>query len=376
MVENNSGNPVTANTILYSSARNIDPGNTGSSITYSAGQEGTITKARSKSVSAPLNQRSFVLDLVHLTVVNSIPTANSFRPAPNARTKESKWTTSDLNFSLLPNLTPPGSAPSMDSLVWVVDGAYQHGINDGTKQNINPEPKAGREYATATGNLALGLCFSGWSSTAAKQRAAILMVQNGLDIYERVVQDQGIWADDGQLNCGRKIPLVVAARLLGDPGIEGVANGLNQTYWGQGYKGCISPRLGVPSCDGPVFMEDRQHFYVSQTLINNPPTEPWSGNPVPPTPYPQSMLGKAEWGIEAWTWPNKNNYSNGAAYRPQNIQYAVSTTLAARLMGAESLWNYPAYFDYVERMEGWWKVQTSGGGQVPQWNKDAWDLYR
>jgi len=153
------------------------------------------------------------------------------------------------------------------------------------------------------------------------------MVQNGLDIYAYVKHGGGFYHDGGH-KCGRKLPLVLAAMMLNDMELKVMA--------------------GNPD----IFQEDTQVWIVTQSDVGRviwvaPPGDSWYGREF--LQYRQEDVGMAEWGIRHRWEPIQDNRSWSATYRSVVGPAMMGPWLAAYLMGAQSVWNHPAAFAYMER---------------------------
>jgi hypothetical protein len=265
-----------------------------------------------------------------LTVLSSAPPAGSFRPPYMGSDKSIRWNKSAIAYSKLRSLAPVSGTPSLSS----VEARFEKTlIQIGTSWNNGdfhphynlpfPGKGYGREIAQGVSEAALSLNLN--YSNAQKETLAIRFIQWGIDIYGAVTNGMS-YPGDGGHNSGRKLPMVLAGVLLNDANIIDRSNGTKYRY---------------------SFSEDQQHFYVSQTDINTPRTAPCCDRPY--EPYTQPMLAMAEWGPNHVTLPT-NSYSNwGASYRTVVGADMVGHVLALHLMGLESVWNWPAFFDYYTR---------------------------
>ena len=282
------------------------------------------------SANSQYNYPNWIKTVCALTVLSSPPAAGSFRPSIFGTDRTVKWNVSQLNWSVLKNFTAVPSTPSkatiqaqVPPLPWfewakIWSGNLLQPVDntaDGGKQY-------GRDTAAKFGQVALWLNTN--QPLADKQPIAIQIVQNGLDIYAYVQNGGGFLADGGH-KCGRKLPLVIAAMMLNDTALKAMAG----------------------STDLNIFQEDGQTFFVTQADVGRP-LEDNPGHEI--LMYRQEDVGMAEWGIRHNWYPFEDNRSwGGAVYRTVVGPGMMGPWLAAYLMGAQSVWNHPAAFAYMER---------------------------
>jgi hypothetical protein len=275
-----------------------------------------------------------------LTVLSSPPPSGSFRPGIFGTDRTVKWNVSQLNWSVLKNYAATPSTPSRASIAaqilplpWFEWSPNWNGNSLQADDNTTDLPFVdgthyrvyGRETAAKFGRIALWLNTN--QPLADKQAIAIQMVQNGIDIYEYVQHGGGYYHDGGH-KCGRKLPLVLAAMMLNDPDLKTMA--------------------GNPD----IFQEDTQVWIVNQSDVGRvlwvaPPGDSWYGREF--LQYRQEDVGTAEWGIRHRWEPFSDNRSWSATYRSVVGVGMMGPWLAAYLMGAQSVWNHPAAFAYMER---------------------------
>ena len=294
-----------------------------------------------------------------LTVLSSAPPAGSFRPPYMGTDKTIRWNKSNIDYSKLRSLAPVAGTPSLAT----VEGRYEKTlIQFGTSWQAGdlhphynlpfPGKGYGREIAQGASEAALSLNLN--YSNAQKERLAIRVIQWGIDIYGAVTNGMS-YPGDGGHNHGRKLPMFLAGVLLNDASITDRANGTK-------YRNS--------------FAEDQQHFYVSRTDIDTPRTAPCCGRAY--EPYTQSMLGMPEWGPNQVTSPT-NSYSQwSASYRTVVGSDLTGTALAVHLMGLESVWNWPAFFDYYDRR--YYPTESpnarDASNYIKVYVKNMWTAYR
>jgi hypothetical protein len=158
--------------------------------------------------------------------------------------------------------------------------------------------------------------------------------QYGIDLYG-CFQSGYCWPAFGGHRSGRKFPIVLAGILLNDDGMKNVST----QYPNQ-------------------FGEDMQTVYTSQIPGNF--QHAWQGATViygghygvtaDEQPVSAGLYGPHKRLLPV-NWPLLNgNERLGKAYRRCCTSVSrVGEALAIHLIGGESLWNHPAFFDYVDR---------------------------
>lgn len=276
-----------------------------------------------------------------LTVLPSAPPAGSFRPFFGGTNKSIIHNKSDIDYTKMLKLAPVAGTPTFPGL----EEAFRYPII--TLGNSYPGveyfvaryncPEDGTAYGAAMSNMTMqALVLLNMNYTNAQKEAlAINYIQMGLDTYG-VVANGGAFPSEGGHNQGHKAPFVFAAHVLNDPTMQAAC----ALYGG----GTTISEANAPNIR---FGEDQSTFYVTQKDIDTPRSA--SGYTV--EPYPQSALGMPEWGpgsnaLDGW-YRKEAGYNWGRTYRHNCFFNLVNVALVAKLMGLESMWNHPAFFDYT-----------------------------
>ncbi len=272
-----------------------------------------------------------------LTVVASAPSADAFRPSYCDR-NQNIYHTNNLQRNLLPSLAPPNPSdtPSLaqyEALFrqpWIDTNAF---LFDAP---ANYMPSYGQHIAFADSYVALLLMLN--FPAGQKVNLTNYFVQYGIDLYGCVQAGYG-WPAFGGHRSGRKLPIILAGILLNDSGMMNVS-------------------ANYPD----KFGEDMQTLYINQLTPAGTYQQAWQGatviygghygvhaadsSPVSAGLYgPYEQLQPADWQI--LTPPGEQL---GEAYRRCCTSVSwVGEALAAYLVNGKSTWNYPAFFDYVNR---------------------------
>ena len=268
-----------------------------------------------------------------LTVVAATPSADAFRPSYCDRS-QTIYHADSLQRNLLPSLAPPNpsSTPALSQFEtwyrrpWIDTNPF---LFDAPAEYM---PSYGQHVAFADSYASLLLTLN----FPADQKVALTnyFVQYGIDLYGCLQAGVG-WPAFGGHRSGRKLPIVFAGILLNDNGMKNVS-----TFY--------------PN----QFGEDMQTVYVDR--IPGGYQQAWQGATViygghygvnaDGTPVSPGLYGPYEQ-LQPVDWPLINgNEQLGEAYRRCCTSVSwVGEALTIHLLHAENVWNYPAFFDYVDR---------------------------
>jgi hypothetical protein len=295
----------------------------------------------------PQNVGNMVSQAV-LTVVAAPLGAGAFRPA-YAGTYKKVHDVSEIDWSLLPKLPAPSSAPSGSELLAEADRPRMDHLSSWTiqhscaQENWNNGPGAhacyGREVSAYVSAAALYVLLD----TPERDELARSMIQHGIDNYG-VLKAGGSWAPNGGHHSGRKWPIVFAATLLDDCDMKKVGSDYDdstfgedgQTYFGNGGKAFFGWDCG--GGNGSYFENG------------------CSGSGAKDCRDPAGMVDGC---------PDYRNCCTSG--------YWVGQMLSTLILGAKGIWNHDAYFDYVDR---WMKGDVGGADGSSAFADEMWSLYR
>lgn len=279
-----------------------------------------------------------------LTVLNAAAPQGAFRPPYCNNDKTIKFNKNQLEYALLATLSPVAGTLALSTVERYFERPWIDHVPGWSARYTHPAdtmPDYGDDLASqiTVGALALQLNYS----NAEKETLLTRYVQLGIDLYG-ITQDggQNNWTPNGGHASGRKWPIIFAGIMLNDYNMINIGSG------GMG---------------NPFFGEDGQTFYVSQSDVS-------SGR------YSSSDLGLPEWGIRHATDPSMDNSSWDAPYRQCCTANSWGgVVLSARIMGAITLWNHDALFDYMDR---YMDLQYDGSfaRQLSPFSEAMWDTYR
>ena len=244
-----------------------------------------------------------------LTSVASPQPADAFRPAYVGHSRI--YRSRDLRRRLLPRLRPVAATPSLREYEHHFRRPWIDSLFFSFDTPVEYMPDYGRELARAVGNAALLLTLN--YTPAQKEPLLVYLTQYGIDLAGLVRAGHPGWPAHGGHGSGRKLPIVLAATLLGAPELGRARAQFGedlQTMQGRGWTGASVVFAG----HGGRRAEGRYG------------------------PYEQ---------LQPRDWPD----TLGEDYRRCCTSGAwVAEALAARLIaGVEARWSHAPFFAYVDR---------------------------
>ncbi|HUJ32900.1 MAG TPA: hypothetical protein VLY23_16575 [Candidatus Acidoferrum sp.] len=270
-----------------------------------------------------------------LTVLATAPSADAFRPSYCDRS-QAIYHADALQRNLLPSLAPPN--PSGTPTLATFEGYYRRPWIDTNPFLFDAPadymPSYGQHIAFADSYASLLLMLN--FPAANKVNLTNYFVQYGIDLYGCVQAGYG-WPAFGGHRSGRKLPILFAGILLNNAGMMNV------------------------SADYPnQFGEDMQTLYIKNLPPAGSYLAAWQGATViygghygvnaDGSVVSPGLYGPYEQ-LQPANWPLINpNEQLGEAYRRCCTSVSwVGEALTMHIMHAENVWNYPAFFDYVDR---------------------------
>ena len=287
-----------------------------------------------------------------LTVLDSAPPADAFRPPYAGMNKSVAYTYSQIDATLLQNLPPVASTPSMQSVSnmferpWIDHIAGWKAIYQHPSDNM---PHYGQYMADEISHAALMLHLD--FPLAQKQELLTRFVQLGIDL-KGVADSNGAtaWTPNGGHASGRKWPILFSGMLLNDPAMIATTHTATSSV---------------------LFGEDGQTFIVQSGPggINGG----YGG-------YTSAHIGMPEWGMRHATEPIYDDVrwwvsGEWVAYRVCCTANSwVGIVLAAHITpGGKAAWNHTPLFQYQDR------YMATQGGFYRSWSdfsEEMWDTYR
>lgn len=311
-----------------------------------------------------------------LTIVDRPPSRGAFRPPYCGGQKFAEILKTDIDWGSLQSLEPvEGTPPISESerafqRPWLDHGANYPGE---VMHPVDNMPWYGRDMARAANIAALQLNLD--YSREEKQKLLYWFLQYGIDVSGVIACPEGreIWTGNGAITNGRKMAAVFAAWVLNHPDMI-VQHALSGQYLNQ--VGGHGP--GNPPADYIHFgNEDDQVFYVSQVDVDATHSPEWHPDKrnAEKIPYTKADIGMAEWAIRhaADPWYSNNWWETN--YRSVSGCTMPGAALVGRIMGMQSVWNNPAFFDYADRYMAMVADGTPYEGKGWQWGTNGIDLF-
>jgi hypothetical protein len=306
--------------VPYDHSLNIDPGATGVPITFQPGEEGTILKAISLPAPQP-DGRPKLIYTYAITVLATLPPAQSFRAAPLTLTKGSAIGRGDIDMAILPNYPLVAGAPDVETMrrkYKLYANATNFKMPRGERVTNQAAENSYRSNLAAENARAIMLCASAIDPDA-KADIAVGLVQRGLDVAAHLRNGgstfQRTQSGLGGVYPGYKALIAFAAVMLDDASLAAL-------------------------CDPALlnFVEDYQVHTVTQSHIDT-------------YDYIPEDLGMPEWNMNQF-------YNKGGVTRAMGKRYngvfgghLMGQSMAARAIpGMKAVWNFQTFFDYADRL--------------------------
>jgi hypothetical protein len=281
---------------------------------------GNSSRSRAKHDNCPIRVAAV------LTCVAEPLAADAFRPAYGDR-QRTIYYARNLRRELLPKLARPAEGvPDPVTYGGIFQRVWLNTYFFGFDEPMENMPHYGQQVCQAVSDAGLLLCLD--FTPEQKERLLVNFVQVGIDYWGLAKSGHPGWRGFGGHGSGRKFPIVFAGYLLGDDQMASPGKAFpkteygedNQTYYGEcwtGAKVVFTGHGAISTATGKV-MQDKTGPYEHMHPSN------WNRN------------------------GRKDTTSDG--YRRNNTSCAwVGQALALRILKLESQWNWPAFFDYVDR---------------------------
>ncbi len=309
------------------------------------------------------NTRPQLVDASVLTILTKSPPAGSFRPPYSGTDKTTHWNISDIQWNLLPKLSKTSitNLPDLSYLSSRIERVWlDHGGGSWTGREIHPSnnmPDYGRDMANITGDVSMTLLLD--YSQAELEPLMMEFLQLGIDWYGvtenranifTTTTQGGLWMGGGGHGIGRKWPMVFTGLMLNDSNILKYADAENY----------------------PIFQEEQQYFYVKKFDVD---LARYTADGRLRDPYTSDMIGLPEWGESYWNIPERAGSNWNVAYREIVSRSISGHDLAATIMRAKPLWNWPVFFEYQDR----WAAHQAEIGSTISYSAfvdSVWNIYR
>lgn len=326
--------------LAYDAAKNLDPAITAASISGPA----SLIKGLSLLVSPPTDSRTKLSNASLLTLVASVPPVGSFRRWAGATNKAPIFFASDVDWSVLPTITMPVGAtlPTAASLIAKL-GPLQTYMNQMLyTRGINPTGVQSQYGGDIANDAQQAMLFTMTDGVSDADRKAVghALIQGGLDVAGAL--DAGRRWSSATFSFGGahqwlKALIIYAARLLHNAANVTERNKL--TAW-------------VDGTNRKVFGDDMMVVPINRFRIEATPFESSTSRIWPE--------GLPDWSENSIDWLSKPSSTDSVglsldiAYRQINGYPFLTTALITRLLGMESAWNNPQFFEYADTFFNKW----------------------
>jgi len=295
-------------------------------------------------------KRPQLSDASILTVLDAPAPEGSFRPAPVGSDKSPLRNVSQIDWSKLKSLPAPSGAPDLEKVAERLERPWLEQDPNWTGRTIHPsnnQPDYGRDISLLLGDA---LLLAHLDFPEAKKRDLVIrLIQYGIDV-EGSARNGAIWIGYGGHNQGRKMPMIFAGLLLNDKDILARANAKEHF----------------------IFQEDHQTWFIEASDVGR---KLHAADDRPREPYTSEDVGLAEWGEQHTKQPVRDGRNWDAPYRRNVGSSTLAHVLAAQLMNAEEIWNWPPFFAYIDR---YWEIEkevTSGTDAIKPFHRAMWEAH-
>ncbi len=195
----------------------------------------------------------------------------------------------------------------------------------GFEEPVENMPQYGRDYGRVAGISALLLC----TDLKPEQKEPLLVnyVQVGIDLGAMIRAGHPGWSGFGGHGSGRKLPIVFAGLLLGDPVLANISKSFPKASFGE------DEQTAYGDCWTGAKVVFAGHSGIdTATSIGRSRGNQWG---------PYEHIPPAKWGAGQNTSESYRRCCTAVGW--------VAQALALRLMHAEKAWNHDAFFDYIDR---------------------------
>ena len=326
--------------------------------TISSGVKSIVSTITDPAYTGTGTPRSFVRNAAVLTIVNSAPSATSFRPTFMAGAK-TIYDSASVNYSLVPSYTAPGTALNL--------------TGKGNMPTLNYGGKVFGEENWIPSNDYGGVSYPPYAATNFVNQVSMMMMLNtanrvsyinkliqiGIDDYAKITTNDYGWMANGGYGGGHIWPIIFAGKMLNSATLLSVPrfstsyplahNNAEQGY--TYYNSAGTAMFGNEECLAGTMA-------YPPTSCSNVMCRPQTTNVGPPAGFPENYWGACGGGYRTLVSPN---------YAGQ----ALAMRMLEPTLGTMTAFNHPAFFGYTD----YWAANPQGpSGQSPT-NDYQTDVY-
>jgi len=333
---------------------------------------------------------SYVGKIAVLTVLDTVPDPNSFRPSYFGTDKTVNWNADDLDYDVLGTLDAndvgvSGTVPNLSTVAgyfrrpWVSFVSNWMGRTMHPVQNGMPAYGRDRSVRLGIGGLLLQLDLT----NEQKKDLATYITQIGIDWYGVASHPGGrtTWIGNGGHCMGHKFPILFAGTVLGDNNMIALMQKSGAYLWSAKPGGGNYGPGDIPP-DYIYFQEDMQTFYVDRFMVDLPLVTSVSGYAIGATTNTITIDNLPKWSgqpehqyVEITSGPgagqkryitssNYNRSTGGVTTVTVSENWTTTPTTSSqyRLRGYES--------EQIGMAEWGINHATNPARTLPSWNAD------
>jgi hypothetical protein len=274
--------------------------------------------------------RSFVRNAAVLTIVNSAPSATSFRPPFVAGTK-TFFDSAAVNYSLIPSYPAPGTALNLSGKANMPTLNYG-GKTFGEENWMPSNDYAGQSYPPyAEISFVSQVSMMMMLNTPNRISYINKLIQIGIDDYAKIIANDFAWISSGGYGGGHIWPVIFAGKMLNSSALLDVQRyttsfplAHNNSEQGYTYYNSLgNPMFGSEEC------LSSQTPYAPTSCSNN------MCRPIDGLSFPEDAWGACS---------GDYRYLVSANYAGQ----ALAMRMLESTLGTMTAFNHPAFFDYTD----------------------------
>ncbi|WP_109830588.1 LamG-like jellyroll fold domain-containing protein [Reichenbachiella versicolor] len=272
------------------------------------------------------DNRSSIQTMAVLTIVDQPIPNGTFRPSFVGSDHKEFNTISQVDYNILPRLPQPSMTPTMEDLIPNMDRPLMDHFNGWTTQLCYAFDN-GSGYGTSITRDMTDVAITMMLDIPEEdlQLLSNYMIQRGIDSYG-AIRNGAKWPADGGHASGRKLPILIAGKLLNNTGMLNIGRDYSDGTFGEDCQTYFDdsnvPRWGIRYCqdpDRPGFTDESNNYRFCCTSVV------WGGQSV-----------------------------------------------VARILHLDDEWNHPAFFAYTQR---WVDEGGSVRSRTPSYAAYLWDNY-
>ncbi len=290
------------------------------------------------SISSDKEENFPIQSVAILTCVAEPQPVDAFRPSFCQTATCKPYLARNLQRQLLLKLLRPASAATIKPRDYAGAGYFQEPWIDNVGYGRSMPRKKfqfwGPNIAELVGGCSLLLQLD--YAPAEKEPLLLGMAQTGIDLFG-LLRGGGGWGAEGGYGAGRKWLITFAGLMLGDPQMSDLRKSYPEGRWHEDEQTIFCPVVYDGKTIGHGWTGARAVWTGHFGSPHGKFPKQWENGYGPTDLFPPSQ------------WPMLWPVGSEEYRRNSTSAHWVAQALAARLMHAEKLWDYDAFFAYVDR---------------------------